>query len=96
MSDEVRTLVASTTGGRYALDDAQYGRDLSSGQPVEILISGQWISGRIEYATDIYANEGLQFLGDKPKKPVIGGYYFIGSDGGVCGLCLGMKVRIPD
>jgi len=46
--------VQSTNRGRYALDDAQYGMDLTSGQPCDIWLEGKWVPGRIEHSGDGY------------------------------------------
>lgn len=92
---ETHKLVPSSTSGKYALDTPD-GRDISSGQPLDIMLNGMWIEGRVEYAHELYVNGGLQFLGDKPHLPApIDGYYFT-SHKGVCGLCVGMTVRIPE
>ena len=78
-------LVASSNSGRYAMDDPEHGQDLTGGQALEICLGGVWIAGSIEHAGRLYAIEGM-----KPQR----GYYFIASDGEVCGLCVGMKVRV--
>ena len=80
------TLVVSSHSGRYAIDDPEDGQDLTSGQPVEICLGGLWISGSIEHAGRLYAIESLQ-----PQR----GYYFAADRGEICGLCAGMRVRIP-
>lgn len=94
MTNETHTLVASSEiAGRYALDTPD-GSTLSSGQPLDVLLNGQWVSGRVEYGYKLYVNIGLQFLGDKPHEPAqIGGYYLETSQG-MCGLCVGMTVRL--
>jgi len=82
------TLVFSSNRGRFALDDGESGPDLSSGRPVEILLGGRWIPGRIESALDICTS-----LAGK----VFGSYYFIADGSGeVCGLCTSMKVRLAE
>ena len=48
--DTIYTLVASSNRGRYALDDPDHGHDLTSGEPIAILLGGQWIPGRIEHS----------------------------------------------
>jgi hypothetical protein len=87
------TLVASRNPGRYALGD---GPDLTSGTALAIEIGGQWIEGRVEYALALYVNMGPRWLFETPQKPaVIDGYYFVAAhDGSMCGLCVGMWVRI--
>lgn len=99
MNETIYTLVPSTNSGRYACDDPVYGHDLTSGEPISILVGRHWIAGRVEgshvsasrlvpgtYATEHARTAGL---------PLIGGYYFIASaDGSVCGLCVGMKVKL--
>lgn len=70
------TLVHSTNRGRFALDDAQYGPDLKSGDVVSIWLGGRWVAGRIEHAHRF------------------GGYYFVASNGGICALCIDMKIRL--
>src|SRR5713226_5743713 len=42
MAQKVHTLVPSTNGGRYALDDGATGADMSSGQSLDILVGGRW------------------------------------------------------
>src|SRR5690348_793664 len=87
MNSTVSTLGFSSNRGRYALDDAIYGRDLSSGRAIESLLGGRWIAGRVESALDICTS-----LAGK----MFGSYYFIaGETGETCGLCAGMKVRLP-
>jgi Domain of unknown function (DUF5348) len=82
----IHTLVPSTSRGRYALDDPLHGQDLTSGQPLALLLGGRWIDGSIEHASGLYAIEQV-------LQPVSSGYYFLASDGNVCGLCAGMQVR---
>jgi hypothetical protein len=85
--DTVYTLVISSTRGRYSLDDPLHGQDITSGQALAILLGGRWIEGNIEHASGLYALEhGAQ--------SVSRGYYFLASDGNVCGLCAGMNVRM--
>jgi Domain of unknown function (DUF5348) len=89
MSDDtIYTLVASSNRGRYALDDPEQGHDLTSGEPIAILLGGTWTLGRIEHSRERYASEHLI------SQRVLPGYYFIASDGAVCGLCTGMQVRL--
>jgi hypothetical protein len=86
MNTDIRTLVISSNGGRYALDNPE-GPDISSGNSLAIMIGGQWIEGRVEYSRKRYTNE----QSSEPR--AIQGYYFISDDGGICGLCAGMEVR---
>ncbi len=48
--DTIHTLVASSNRGRYALDDPETGHDVTSGEPIAILLGGRWIEGRIEHS----------------------------------------------
>lgn len=92
--ESIYTLVASNnTYGRYALDEPN-GPELSSGQPLSIRLNGQWIAGSIEHALDIAVNCGMSTLFDNPGERTIDSYYFIGSEGGICGLCVGMEVKL--
>lgn len=93
MDKEEHTLVVSSNRGRYALDD-EHGSDISSGQKIEILLNGQWIAGSIEHAGQMYVNRGMRVLGEKlPDEAVFEGYYFL-TDEGICGLCVGMRIRL--
>src|SRR5258708_7648682 len=89
------TLAASSnTDGCYALNEPD-GPEISSGQRLAIQIGALWIEGSVEHYSEKYVNRGLRFLGDKsPEERTIDGYYFIARGGGICGLCLGMKVRL--
>jgi hypothetical protein len=135
--DTICTLVASSNRGRYALNDAETSHDVTSGEPIAILLGGRWIAGRIEHSSH-YDSPGCYHIADsgrtssqrpdKPKTPeelkrtvtsrvraamqesmsladalskatgqvvdLFCGYYFIASDGEVCGLCTGMRVRL--
>jgi hypothetical protein len=87
--DTVYTLVASSTKGRYALNDPETGQDLTSGEPIAILLGRQWLEGRIEHSRKRYASTHLV------SQHTLAGYYFIASrDGTICGLCVGMRVRL--
>ncbi len=79
-------LVLSTNTGRYALNSmlGQEGHDITSGTSLEIFLGGRWWAGTVEHSGGIYAEDG------NPQG--INGYYFI-SMGGICGLCVGMRVR---
>ena len=93
----VYTLVASRHPGRYALDE-QDGSDVTTGQPLAILLGGRWTRGRIEHSTypsqkypdaaGCYALTGIE--------QVRIGYYFVATGGQVCGLCTGMLVRLSE
>jgi Domain of unknown function (DUF5348) len=88
MKDEtIFTLVPSTNRGDSALDDPETGHDLTSGESLALLLGGQWIPGRVEHGSSLYASE----WSDQLEK----GYYFIDSNGQRWGLCTGMKVRLP-
>jgi Domain of unknown function (DUF5348) len=84
----IYTLVASSNRGRYALDDPETGHDVTSGEAIAILLGGKWIEGHIEHGRERYASAHLIV------QRVLPGYYFIASDGAVCGLCTGMHVRL--
>jgi Domain of unknown function (DUF5348) len=80
-------LVASSNRGRYALNDAEEGCDLTSGDVCEVWLGGQWARGSIEHTHSLYA--------DEVTNRIERGYYFRAEGGGICGLCVGMKVRLP-
>jgi hypothetical protein len=87
MRDEtISTLVPSINRGRYSLDDSHTGHNLTSGEALAILLGGQWIEGRVEHGSSLYASERS---GQLEK-----GYYFIDNNGQICGLCSGIKVRL--
>jgi hypothetical protein len=83
MTQEGR-LQASSNRGRYALDSI--GGDLTSGDRCEIWLEGRWIAGRIEHAGRLYTDESS----GHPLR----GYYFVADNSGMCGLCVGMRVRV--
>ena len=83
------TLVVSSNRGRYALDDPDKGAELTSGKACEILLGGHWIAGSVEHAGNLYHISGRGGPGQ-----VYEGFYFVADDGGVCGLCIGMRVRV--
>jgi hypothetical protein len=85
--DTVSTLVISSVRGRYALDDPLQDQDLTSGQALAILLGGHWIEGGIEHAGGLYALE-------QAPQQASSGYYFLASDGNMCGICAGMKIRV--
>lgn len=80
------TLVVSSNRGRYALNHPG-GRDLTSGDALEIQLGGHWIAGHAEHCGQSYA------WGYMPIPQA--GYVFYAEDGSTCGLCVGMKVRLP-
>ena len=51
-----RTLMQSSTAGRYAIQnpDGEEGRDLTSGQPLDMWDGQQWREGRVERDRDGY------------------------------------------
>jgi hypothetical protein len=81
------TLVPSRNSDRYALDDPQYGRNVTNGDFLALLLNGQWIEGSIVHAANLYTIE-------QAPQGVYSGYYFIDSGGNMHGLCAGMKVRL--
>ena len=86
--DTVHTLVVSSTKGRYALDDSEEGHDLTSGEGITILLGGRWVEGHIEHSRQRYASAHMV------PQHLLPGYYFIARDGTICGLCVGMQVRL--
>ena len=83
-NEKTHTLVASSTSGRYALDDAIYGHALTSGERIAIYLNGCWITGRVEHGSLLYAiNDYVAPMGVKS------GYYFLSDKGGelrvICG-----------
>jgi len=84
-TESISTLVPSTNAGRYALDDPISGPDVTSGQPLAVLLGGHWIEGRVEHAGNLYVSRRS---GQTER-----GYSFIATDGTICGLCAGMQVR---
>lgn len=63
----ISTLVPSSNRGRYALDDSEHGHDLTSGEPIAILLGGQWITGRIEHSAH-YGDAGCYHIADSGRK----------------------------
>jgi len=90
----VAVLVASSNSGRFALDEGD-GPDLSCGVGVSLLLGGQWIDGCVEYENRLYP-VGQTFEQVMRGAPLQyrGGYCFVSSDGNICGLCIGMQVRL--
>jgi hypothetical protein len=93
--DTVYTLVASRHPGRSALDE-QDGGDLTTGQPLAMLLGGRWTRGRVEhsaYPSQTYPDAvGCYALTGMAQVRI--GYYFVATGGLVCGLCTGMQVRL--
>jgi Domain of unknown function (DUF5348) len=94
---QIGVLVASTNRGRFALDDPQEGADITSGQALDIWLAGQWIPGRVEHMTECYPGQSMTRL-FQPESELgprtVHGYYFLADKGGICGLCIGQKVRL--
>ena len=80
-------LVHSTNSGRYAIDDPETGGEVVRGQKCAIFLGGNWIHGVVEHRGNLYAIEG-------PAQQAYSGYYFIADEGGICGLCNDMKIRM--
>jgi Domain of unknown function (DUF5348) len=81
------TLVPARKSDRYALDDPQYGCNVTSGDSLALLLNGQWREGSIVHAANLYTIE------QAPQR-VYSGYYFVDDGGNMHGLCTGMKVRL--
>ncbi len=86
LDETIHTLVISSNAGRYACDDANSGHDLAAGEQCAIQLGGQWIEGRVEHGP-LSATHLVPYGATR-------GYYFINEAGDVCGLCIGMKVRL--
>ncbi len=86
LDETIHTLVVSSNSGRYACDDANSGHDLTAREPCAIQLGGQWIEGRVEHGP-LYATHLV-------PQGATRGYSFISEAGNVCGLCIGMKVRL--
>jgi len=93
-SGPVCDLVASSNSGRFALGEAD-GHDLTCGSCISLLLGGQWIDGCVEHMHGLYPQERTfeQVMRDTPMS-FLGGYFFVASDGNICGLCVGMQVRL--
>jgi hypothetical protein len=53
IDQHVHTLVYSSRRGRYCLDDAEHGHDLTHGEWVSVeVLGGVWIDGAIEHSVD--------------------------------------------
>ncbi len=86
LDETIHTLVVSSNAGRYACDDANSGHDLTAHEPCAIQLGGQWIEGRVEH--------GLIYATHLVPQGATRGYYFISGASDICGLCIGMKVRL--
>lgn len=76
----------ASNGGRYQIENATEVCDVTSGDHLDVQLGGQWIAGNVEH--------GSVYVIGRSRVP-FGGYYFLaGNDGLMCGLCLGMKVRL--
>lgn len=96
MSDKLYLLVASSNSGRFALGDPD-GRDLTSGDHIEIFLGGHYIPGRVEHTGNLIPIERTlgEAMNQSPQQ-YLKGYHFISDlTGNICGLCVGMRVRLP-
>ena len=59
---------------------------ITGGDRIAVWLGGLWIEGSVEHAGTLYASEAS----GRAER----GYYFIARNGGVCGLCAGMHVRL--
>lgn len=87
MIEEGKLEASPHTRGRYAVRvDDDYAPELSSGQSLMVKLGGQWVAGRVEH--------GARYASEIANSRTVRGYYFIADDGSVCGLCVGMTVRV--
>lgn len=93
--ENVSTLVHSSNSGKLALDDDTYGAELSCGRRIEILLGGRWICGHVEHAPVYPVEKSLSEIMQRKPNYEVSGYYFISDQGELCGLCVGMKARLP-
>jgi Domain of unknown function (DUF5348) len=84
--DSMHMLVPSTNKDRYALDDSEHGREITSGSSIAILLHGKWREGKVKQAESLHTGDYNM------KERVPGGYYFIARDDNVYTLCSGMKI----
>jgi hypothetical protein len=90
----VCVLVASSNSGRFALNEAE-GFDLTCGQVISVLLGGQWVDGCVEHTHGLYPQERtFEEIMRKTPLRYLGGYFFVAHDGNICGLCVGMQVRL--
>jgi hypothetical protein len=87
-------LTASTNRGKFALDDPEMGEDITAGCRLEIWLAGQWISGTVRHMVECYPGQSQVGLFEPAEGPAIHGYYFEANGGGICGLCVGQRVRL--
>lgn len=73
--------------GEFTHTGLDFQHSPASGDALAILLAGQWIEGSILRAANLYVIAYGSCL-------VTSGYSFITRDGGMCGLCAGMKVRL--
>ena len=80
-------LYPSSNPGSYQLGPDEFNTpDLHTGQRCEIFLAGRWIAGHVRHGGNKYSIE--------VPRGVWRGYYFQSEDGSVCGLGVGMKIRI--
>ena len=79
-------LTASSNRGRYSIGSPD-GPDITSGQPCEVWLGGTWIAGKIEHSGGLYLDADLPYK-------AVRGYCFVSSEGGMCGVCFGLRVRL--
>ncbi len=98
MGDEIYTLGASRTKGFYSLLKNPLldttGPDLALGARIAVEIAGQFIPGRV-------ATDAMKYASDLWIEPrLLRGHFFMAdqrnADGSlsICGLCIGMRVRL--
>lgn len=63
----IYTLVPSSNRGRYAPRDPETGHDLTSGEPIAILLGGKWTPGHIEQSGH-YGGAGCYHIADSGRK----------------------------
>ena len=58
-------------------------------------VRGRYALDNPLHGQDITTGQALAILlGGHAAQPISSGYYFLASDGNVCGLCAGMHVRM--
>src|SRR5260370_1093925 len=65
--DTIYTLVPSSNRGRYALNDPEHGHDLTTGEPIAILLGGRWAAGHIAHSSH-YSGAGCYHIADRGRK----------------------------
>jgi uncharacterized protein DUF5348 len=97
VQETIYTLVVSSNAGRYACNDGATGHDITTGEPIALLLAGRWVAGRVEHSglpTEKYPDEVGVYSITSIRGPQIG-YYFISQAGhDICGLCTGMKIKL--